>query len=273
MNLSALVLLAAIQLPQASPGVSVSHDIGISKVTLTYHRPAVKARNVWTDLVPPGKVWRLGANNATTLELSHAARINGNEIAAGKYALFAIPGEKEWIFILNKKHAQWGAYFHDPKEDALRFSAKPEKSDFHEWFDINLVPASDRALRAEISWERVRVPFTIEFETEKLVWNQIDSAISAAPADDWETFHQAARYALTTGQRLDEAMKWIDRAMVKESFWNYELKGLLLHKAGRTEEAIPLMEKAQELAKGKAPDEYVTGLQRTVAGWRPSSSR
>lgn len=214
-------------------------------------------RTVWCELVPYGKVWRLGANNATTLELSHRARINGNDIAPGKYALFAIPAADQWTLILNRKHAQWGAYFHDAKEDALRFTVKSDKADFREWFDISMTPATEKALRVEILWDKVRVPFLIEFDTPS----------------DWETFHQAARYALITGDRLDDAMQWIEKAMVKESFWNYELKALLLHKKGRTDEAYPLMEKAKELARGKAPAEYVEGLDRTVAGWRASSSR
>src|SRR5687767_3950418 len=95
--LTATVLLAAVtasaevKLPQASPATTISHEIGISKVTLGFHRPGVKGRKIWGGLVPYGQVWRLGANNATTVELSHAATINGQPIAAGKYALFAIP--------------------------------------------------------------------------------------------------------------------------------------------------------------------------------------
>jgi hypothetical protein len=262
------VALADIKLPEPSPEATVSQEIGISKVTLVYHRPAVKGRNVWTDLVPPGKVWRLGANDATTLELTHDAKINGNVVPAGKYALFAIPNQNEWTVVVNKQHKQWGAYFYKADQDLVRFNVKPQAAEFREYFDIDLVPVSESALRADIQWEKVRVPFTIEFDVNTLVWKQIDSTLATARADDWQAWHQAARYAMNTGQRLNDALVWIDKAMTNESFWNYELKALLLHKLGRTAEALPLMEKAKQLAAGKAPPEYIQGLDKTVASWK-----
>ena len=261
------VALADIKLPEASPEATVSQEVGISKVTLVYHRPAVKGRTVWGDLVPAGKVWRLGANDATTIELSHAAKINGNDVPAGKYALFAIPGQNEWTIIVNKQNKQWGAYFYKPEQDLVRFTVKPQAAEFREYFDISLIPVSDSSLRADIQWEKVRVPFTIDFDVNTLVWKQIDEVLAAAKPDDWQAWHQAARYAMNTGQRLNEGLAWVDKAMSNESFWNYELKALLLHKLGRTAEAVPLMAKAKELATGKAPAEYIQGLDKTVASW------
>ena len=263
-----LLLLAAIQLPQPSPGVTTTQEIGIGKVTVAYHRPAVKGRTIWGDLVPLGKVWRLGANDATTLELSHDAKINGVAVPAGKYALFAIPNENEWTLIVNKKHKQWGAYFYKPEEDLVRFTVKPEPAEMQEWFDITLMPISDRALRADIRWEKLRVPFTIDFDMPAIVWKHIDEELAKAKPEDWEAWHQAARHALNTNTRIDEAMVWIEKAMLKDSFWNYELKGLLLHRLGRTDEAIPYMEKAKEKAKGVAPQEWIDGVDKTVAGWK-----
>lgn len=259
---------AAIRLPEASPEQSVSQEVGISKVTVAYHRPAVKGRTVWGDLVPLRKVWRLGANNATTIELSHDAKVGGHNVPAGKYSLFAIPAAADWTFIVNKRHEQWGAYFYKQEEDLVRFTVSPQTSSFRERFDIDLAPVDDSSLTMTIEWEKVRLPIMITFDTPALVWKHIDTELAAAKPDDWEVFHQAARHALKTGQRLDDAMRWVDQAMVKESFWNYELKGLLLRKLGRTEEAIPLMEKAKELARGKAPQEWIDGVDRELASWK-----
>lgn len=267
LGLFALPAFAEIQLPQASPSSTITQGVGISKVTVTYHRPAVKGRKVWGELVPLGKVWRLGANNATTLELSHDATVNGHKVPAGKYALFAVPAENEWTYVLNKQHQQWGAYFYKQDQDQLRFAVKPEAAEFREWFDIDLVPVSERAMRVDVAWEKVRVPFTIEFDTPALVWKQIDQKLAASDAT-WEDFHQAARYAMNTNTRLDDAMKWVDEAMKTESFWNYELKGLLLHRAGRDAEALPLMLEAKELAKGKAPQEWLDGVDKEIASWK-----
>lgn len=259
---------AAITLPQASPSVRVEHAVGVSKVEVRHHRPAVKGRTIWGDLVPYGKVWRLGANNATTLTLSHPAKVNGHDVPAGQYALFAIPTAEKWTLILNKKAEQWGAYFYDAKEDLLRFDVVPQPAAHTEWFAIDVTPASDRLLEAAIRWEKLRVPFTIEFDTQGIVWKSIETEL-ASPAATWESWHNAARYAWQNDQRLADALAWVDKAQaLKESFWNYELKALILRKLGRTDEARPLMAKAKELAAGKAPKEYIEGLDKEVAGWR-----
>ncbi len=267
--LTASAAFAEIKLPEASPSKVVTQEVGISKITLSYHRPGVKGRKVWGDLVPKDKVWRLGANEATTLELSHAAKINGFDVPAGKYALFAIPKDNQWTMIVSKKTDQWGAYSYESKDDILRFGAKPEAlAEPVEWFDIDTVPVSDRAVRVDVLWEKVRVPFTIEFDTQAMVWKQIDEKL-ANPAATWDEYLTAARYAMQTNTRFEQGLTWVDEAMRrKESFWNYELKGLMLHKLGRDEEAAPLMYQAAELAKGKAPQEYVDNVLREVASWK-----
>ena len=274
-KLAALVLLllatplvaAPVRLPQPSPASTLTHEVGISKVTISYHRPGVKGRKIWGDLVPTGQVWRLGANNATTIELSHDALVNGNKVPAGKYALFAIPAEGEWTYIINKQNQQWGAYFHKPDQDLVRFKVKTEPVEHREWFDIDVVPVSDRALRVDVAWEKVRAPFTIEFDTPALVWKALEERLAAKDVQ-WDDYHTAARWAWQRNERMDEGMKWIDEAMKHESFWNYELKALMLRKLGRTDEARPLMQKAKELAKGKAPDAYIEGLDREMATWK-----
>ena len=94
---------------RVSPASTLSQEIGISKLDLTFARPAVKGRKIWGEVVPFGQVWRAGANSATVLTLSHAAKVAGKDVAAGSYGFFVIPGEKTWTLILNKKAKQWGA--------------------------------------------------------------------------------------------------------------------------------------------------------------------
>jgi tetratricopeptide (TPR) repeat protein len=262
------LLGAAISLPQVSPAAAVMQEVGISRVKIHYHRPSVQSRKIWDGLVPYGKVWRLGANEATILELPHEALIDGNKVPAGKYSLFAIPGEKEWTFIVNKVSDQWGAYSYDPKQDVLRFKAKPEAAPHREYFDIDIVPVSERAMRVDVMWEKVRVPFTLWFDVDTIMWSAIDTAL-ANPNRNWEDFHQAARYAQRTNKRLDDALNWVETSMrLNESFWNYELKGLILHQLGRDAEAIPAMQKARELAAGKAPQEWIDNVDKQIAEWK-----
>lgn len=264
-----LVSAAQIRLPEPSPQATISHEIGISSVTLSFHRPGVKGRTIWGRLVPWNEIWRLGANEATTIELSHRAMIEGHVVEAGKYALFAIPGQKKWTLILNSRSEQWGAYFHDPARDVLRFEVTPSAVPFEEWMAFEIDPVSEDTLEVAMQWERVRVPFRVRFEVKKMVWAQIDGVLADPSRATWDDYHTAARYALTTGERLDEAMKWIDRSMQKEeSFWNYELKARLLHARGERAEALALMDRAITAAAGKAPKEYVEGLRNTVTEWK-----
>lgn len=127
---SKLAVIPVVSKPApASPPATTTQTLkNGTKVTINYAQPAVKGRTIGKELAPYGKVWRTGANAATQFEVDKDVKINGNTLSAGKYSLFTIPGEKEWIIILNKTWDQWGAYKYNEKEDALRFIVKPEKT-------------------------------------------------------------------------------------------------------------------------------------------------
>lgn len=115
--------------PVLSPPATVTETLKSGAViTINYAQPALKGRNIGTDVAAYGKVWRTGANAATQFEVSKDIILNGKTLSAGKYALFTIPGEKEWTIILNKEWDQWGSYKYNEKEDALRFPVKTAKS-------------------------------------------------------------------------------------------------------------------------------------------------
>jgi len=262
---------AELKLPQKSPAEKISHDIGTSTVTLAYHRPAVRGRAVWGDLVPYGKPWRLGANEVTTLAFTHPARVAGKDVPAGRFALLAIPAKEKWTLILNKEADQWGAYFYKPEQDLVRFDVPVQAGASAEWMTFTLTPTSASSTRVDFAWEKVRFSFPIEVDVDGIAWKAIETELAATKGkpEEWATTLQAARFALEKETRLDEAMVWVDRSLaLKESFWNDELKARLLHRAGKTVEAVALIEKAKVLAKGKAPDEYVDGLDSTLAEWR-----
>ena len=107
-----------------SPMKEMKTKINDATISVVYGSPSVKGRTVWGDLVPYDKVWRTGANEATTFESSTALKIQGKELAAGKYGLFTIPTESgKWTVIFNSVHEQWGAYKYDESKDVLRVEA------------------------------------------------------------------------------------------------------------------------------------------------------
>lgn len=261
------------RLPFPSPAASVSQEIGTSRVTVEYHRPAVRGRAIWGALVPYGETWRLGANEATTIALSHAAKVAGRDVPAGTYALFAVPGKERWTLVLNRKAQQWGSYFTDPKDDLLRFEVTPSPALFTEWMTFSLEAVEPGTVRVAWAWEKLAFSFPVEFDVPSIVWADVDAAVKAKP-DDVATLLQASRWALRRKERLAEGRAWLDRSIaLQESFWNRELLGNYLREEGKTAEAIVALRRAVELSKGKAPDGYWKALEETIAKWQAEPAK
>jgi hypothetical protein len=141
-----------------SPKAEANGTVGPAKVHVVYCQPSARGRKIMGGLVPYGEVWRTGANEATTIEFDKPVKIEGKELAAGKYSLFTIPGENEWTFIFNKDTKQWGAYNYKQSDDVLRVTAKPSKTDkFVETFVIT--PEKDQV---KLEWENTAVAFKVK---------------------------------------------------------------------------------------------------------------
>ena len=125
-------------------------------VTLEYGRPKVKERKIWGQLVPFDKIWRTGANEATTFSCDKDINVEGKKLAAGTYSLFTKPGETEWTFIFNKVAKQWGASKYDKDQDALRVKVKPAAAEHTEEMTF-LIKGNNVILR----WEKLSIPFGI----------------------------------------------------------------------------------------------------------------
>lgn len=161
--LLALVVMAPIHgnaqenAPRASPPDSVSGTIGGANITIKYGSPSVRGRKIWGDLVPYGKVWRAGANEATTFTTDKAIKVQGKALPAGRYALFTIPTEKLWVVIFNREPDQWGAFKYNAKKDALRVTTKPQSSaEMNERMRFVISPNG-----VSLLWENLEVPLSI----------------------------------------------------------------------------------------------------------------
>lgn len=138
-----------------SPPAQAQGMIQDAQVTIDYSSPSVKGRKVWGELVPYGKVWRTGANEATVFQSTADIMIQGQKLPAGKYALFSIPGEQEWIWIFNSVWDQWGAFKYDESKDVLRVKATPQASPvFNEKMRIDILEG-----KVTLSWENLQVSF------------------------------------------------------------------------------------------------------------------
>ncbi|MCU1278540.1 MAG: hypothetical protein JWM53_2086, partial [bacterium] len=190
--------------PQLSPAAVTGQTIGLTEITIAYHRPAVNGRAIWGEIVPYGEVWRTGANENATIRLSSPVKIEGKPLAAGTYGLFMIPGESRWTIAFSTMSVAWGAYSYDPKEDALRVTVKPQTTaDAVERMRFDVDDVTERSATIALRWARARVPFSIEVDTPAVVMASMRAALRGLPRFYWPGWAQAADYWLHHGGSLD----------------------------------------------------------------------
>jgi len=141
----------------ASPPATAKGVINGANITINYSSPFVKGRTIWGELVPYGKVWRAGANAPTTLETDKTLKIEGKELAAGKYAVYVIP-EKESAIVIFGKDPKIGAHEHVESNEALRVKVKTKKS---EKMNESLVYTINKS-NITLSWENVDIPVSVK---------------------------------------------------------------------------------------------------------------
>ena len=113
---------------RVSPPATVKETIvSGNTITINYSKPSLNGRRVGKEIAEYDKVWRTGANEATTFEITEDAKIEGQPLTKGKYSLYTIPGEKAWTIIFNKTWDQWGTE-HKETDDVLRVQVTPQKA-------------------------------------------------------------------------------------------------------------------------------------------------
>jgi len=161
--MSSMIWAQADKSKRPSPPATATGKVNGATITINYSSPAVKGRKVWGGLVPYDTVWRAGANEATIFQTNKDIKVEGKSLPAGKYSLYAIPGEKQWTIILNSETGQWGIKQNgetteDPAKDVLKVTVKPAKSAS---FNERLSYAVDKKGFA-LLWENLRVPVSIK---------------------------------------------------------------------------------------------------------------
>ena len=235
--------------PQLSQKASLTQTIGLTEISIDYHRPLVKGRKIWGGLVPYNEVWRAGANENTTISFSDNVKINGFDLPAGKYGLHMIPAENEWTIIFSKDNAAWGSFFYNPNHDALRMKVKPQTADFIEALTYSFTNPAANSVEVNLHWEKLNVSFKVDVDVKNVVLASIRKELTGLAGFYWQPFNQAAAYCLMNDTNLDEGMKWADKSVsINKTFSNLRVKAGLLNKLGKSEEASKLMDDAWKVA-------------------------
>jgi len=249
-----------IPLPRISQGAKVSQVIGLSEVAISFHRPGVKGREIWGNVVKYDTVWRAGANEPTTITLSDDATIDGKKLAAGSYRFLVIPSKAgDWTLIFNSETKNWGTVYEE-KFDVLKVPVKPEAGPNEEWMSFSFTDLTPASARVVLAWEKVRLSFKVEFNTLAKV---------QASVGTWQKLNAAARFALDNKMYLEDAMPWVERSIaLDKNPRNLGTKAELLAQAGKFKDAVAVAEEAMKLAKAKDPKADTSGLEKMIADWK-----
>jgi len=268
-GLASVAAAQDLKLPRPSQKGDVFQTVGLTDVKIAYSRPGVKGRTIWGGLVPYDKVWRTGANEATTISFTTDVKVKGQALPAGTYSLHTIPTPTDWTIIFNKAADQWGSYSYNDSMDALRIQVTPQAHEMTEWMTFSFPQISVESATIALDWEKLRVPIDIQVETVQTALAGARTAMASLKADDSRTAFRAASFAFDNNVAMEEAMVWIDKSLsIKEDWLNLRLKANMMAKQGNMKEAVAFGEKAIAAAKKDAPPEEVTKLETSVGEWK-----
>jgi hypothetical protein len=237
-----------LDLPRDSQHAKVMQRVGITDITINYHRPLVKGRKVWGGLVPYGEVWRAGANENTTIEFTDPVTVEGKPLAKGIYGLHMLPTENDWTIIFSKAATAWGSFTYNQSEDALRVTVKSHPAEMKEALAYEVDDVTPTSATITMRWEKIAVPFKVDVNTNEIVAQNLHAQLRGLGQYTWEGWDDAATYFLTNKYNLEEALKDEDRSIaVEERFDNLITKSRILEAMNRKDDATVARNKALEM--------------------------
>lgn len=252
-----------LNIPRVSQRASVTQRIGLTDVTIVYHRPSVGGRELWGKTVPYGKVWRAGANDNTTITFTDDVTVEGKPLAAGTYGLHTIPDKDQWTIIFSKNATSWGSFSYDDKEDAQRVNVKPHAAEAFEQLTYTFENVKPESADATLRWEKLAVPFQIGVDVKAVVLRNIKKELRSVGGFTWAGYDEAAQWCLDNNYNLEEALKWEQTSIDNEPrFENWETKSRILAAMGKKEDADKALATAMEKANALQLYVYARGLQR-----------
>jgi hypothetical protein len=254
----------------------VSQWIGLVKVTIDYHSPNVhggsgadRTGHIWGELVPYGfndegfgpshaSPWRVGANETTTISISHDLKVEGKDLKAGMYGLFLdVEKSGPWTWIFSKAAKGWGSYQYDPKDDVLRVAVDPVDAPYTEFMTFGFDERRPASTVAYLQWEKKRVSLKIEVpRVNQLYVDQMREDLLSWPGFNYQNWQTAAQFCADNKINLEEALVWAEKAIHEpfrgatigaEDFSTLSTKAAVLDAMGRNAEADSVMDNALTL--------------------------
>ncbi len=251
--------------PAPSPSQTLKQAFALSEITIDYSRPSVKGRTIFGEVVPFGKMWRTGANNATKITFGEDVKVEGKAVPAGTYALYTIPNKDSWEITLYKDLTLGGGTANYKVENELvRFTVKPTAlATKVETFTINVADITSTTATIELVWEKTRVAFGVVADIDAKIMKSIETSLAA----DSRPYFQAASYYYETNKDQKQALEWVNKAIEAnpKGFWMVMLKARIQQKLKDNAGAIASAEQVIVLAKEAKNDDYVKMAQDLIA--------
>jgi tetratricopeptide (TPR) repeat protein len=270
--LFALPLYAQVPYNSAVPNgytkkAMVSEQVGLTQITITYHRPAVKGREgkIWGEIVHKGFIdqgfgngkpapWRAGANENTVIEFDNDVKIEGQLLPKGKYGFFIAYDPLESIVIFSKRSDAWGSFFYDEKEDVLRVKVKPQPLEKSvEFLKYEFSDSTPNSAVVALSWEKLSIPFKVEVDYLKQQFDAFVAESQNPRSFTSQSLNIAASWTLQNNYGLEKGLEWATKATGPNfpgdptSFPALSTKALILEKLGKSDEAAAVIKNALPL--------------------------
>jgi hypothetical protein len=258
---------AQLKTPAPSPTQTVKQDFGISSIELSYSRPGIKKRKMYSDIAPAGEVWRTGANNATILTFGDDVTIGGTKVPAGKYGLLSIPNKKEWTLIISKQTNVTSPAAYKQESDVVRVNVPVTKTKSSvETFTIAFNNVAPSSCELQLSWGNSAVTLPITTDVDSRIMASIDAAMKT----DKPPYGQAAQYYMDNGKDLNQALAWYNKAVEQQpdAYWLQHQWANCLAKLGKKQEAISAAQRSKELASKAKNEDYVRMNDKLLAELR-----
>jgi hypothetical protein len=260
---------AQIDTPAPSPFSKIEQKVGLTDVTLEYSRPSMKGRTIFGDLVPYGKMWRLGANANTKITFSDDVTVGDKTLKAGSYAIFAIPNQSNWEVIFYTDSNNGGLPQNwDESKVAAKVTPVANALPFDiETFTMSFDNLTSSSAVLGMFWANVYVGVEFQVPTDAKVSAAIDRAMNGPSAGD---YYASAVYYLSEDKDINKAKMWIDKAMsMMETprYWQLRQQSLIYAKAGDKKGAIEIAKKSLAAAKEAGNDDYVKMNTDSLKEW------
>jgi hypothetical protein len=252
-----------LKMPAPSPTSDIKQEFALSSVEVSYSRPSMKGRTIFGDLVPYGKVWRTGANEATTITFGEDVTVGGKPVKAGKYGLLTIPNTNDWTVIITKQLDVTSPAAYKESEDVARITVSAESLPVTvETFMITFDNITSSEMTMLLLWDKSLVAVPIKAEVDSKVMAQIDQLMNK----DNKPYFTAGMYYLQSGKDLNKSLEWFDKAIQQnpDGFWIYHQKANAQAKLGKKKEALETAQKSIELAKKAKNDDYVALNEKLI---------